>query len=106
VLVPYLFDAGAARGFSGSYTLSLKGIEPVRYAVTDGELRLDVPGRTDCTLTSDSQTFLQMGVGVVSPLHALATLKIRAGGRKPWLASRLTALFPAIPHGGIVASRA
>jgi hypothetical protein len=106
VIVPYAFAPEAARGFSASYTVRLKGVEPIRYAVVDGELQLDVPDRTDCTISTDPQTFLRMGVGVVSQLHAIATLRVRTGGRKPWLASRLSTLFPTLAHGGVVSRRA
>lgn len=101
LLLPYSFDPVAARGFTGSYTLRLAGVEPIRYAVVDGELQDEVPDVTDCTLSADPQTFLRLGIGVVSELRALATLKIRARGRRPWLARATTRLFPPIPHGGV-----
>ena len=84
-----------------SYSLRLKGVEPVLYAIHDGELRCDISGPVDCTMTADPETFLRMGIGVVSQLRATLTGKIRAGGRKPWLAMRVTKLFPPIPHGGV-----
>ena len=99
--VPYAFDAEAARGFTGSYTLALKGVAPVPYAVRDGDLFMEVVGRTDCTLTSDVQTFLRVGIGVVSQTRAALTFKVRPSGRKPWLAFSVDKLFPAIPHGGV-----
>lgn len=100
-VLPYAFDPMAARGFHGSYMLRLKGVDPIRYAVEDGVLHLDVHGPTDCTLTSDPQTILRLGIGVVSQLHATLTGKLRAGGRKPWLALATNRLFPPIPHGGV-----
>ena len=100
-VLPYAFDPRAARGFHGSYMLRLKGVEPIRYAVEDGVLHLDVPGRVDCTLTSDAQTILRLGIGAVSQLRATLTGKLRAGGRKPWLALATNRLFPPIPHGGV-----
>ncbi len=62
---------------------------------------MDVAGRTDCTLTSDVQTFLRVGIGVVSQTKAALTFKVRPTGRKPWLAFQVDRLFPAIPHGGV-----
>jgi hypothetical protein len=101
-VLPYAFDPDGACGFTGSFTLRLAGVAPIRYAVADGELLTDVPDRTDCTVRVDPQTFLRLGIGVVSQLRAVATLKLRAGGRKPWLATRLNRLFPPIPHGGVL----
>ncbi len=100
-VLPYAFDPAAASGFHGSYTLKLKGVEPIRYAVNDGELSCDVTGPTDCTITADPQTFLRIGIGVVSQLRAALTGKVRVGGRKPWLATATSRLFPPIPHGGV-----
>ena len=100
-VLPYAFDAEAARGFTGSYTLRLHGVRPIRSAVVDGVLHCDVAGRTDCTITSDPHTFLRVGIGAVSQLRAALTGKVRVGGRKPWLALATNRLFPPIPHGGV-----
>ncbi|MGC4110734.1 MAG: hypothetical protein QM747_09985 [Nocardioides sp.] len=101
VLVPYSFDPSGACGFTGSYTLRLAGVPPIRYGVVDGELQDEPPERTDCTISTDPQTFLRLGIGVVSQLRALATFKLRAGGRRPWLARATKRMFPPIPHGGV-----
>jgi putative sterol carrier protein len=100
-VLPYAFDAQAARGFNGSYALRLRGVDPVRYAVVDGELHIDAAGRAECTITADPQTFLRFGIGVVSQLRATLTGKMRAGGPKPWLVFAVNRLFPPIPHGGV-----
>ena len=100
-VLPYAFDPDGAGSFRGSFTLTLTGAEPVRYAIEDRRLRLDVAGRTDCTITADPQTFVRLGIGVVSQLRAALTGKMRAGGRKPWLALATNRLFPPIPHGGV-----
>ena len=34
-------------------------------------------------------------------LRAALTGKLRAGGRKPWLAASFPRLFPPVPHGGV-----
>jgi putative sterol carrier protein len=100
-VLPYAFDAQAAQGFRGSFAFTLRGVEPLHYAVTDGALQMDYAERTDCTITADPQAFLRYGIGVVSQLRATLTGKMRAGGRKPWLAFGLNRLFPPIPHGGV-----
>jgi hypothetical protein len=52
-------------------------------------------------LTTDVPTFLRMGIGAVSQARAILTGRMRAGGRRPWLAARARSLFPPIPHGGV-----
>jgi len=101
ILVPYAFDPAGAAGFTGSYELRLRGVEPIRYAVADGVLLSEPPDRVDCTITTDPQTFLRLGIGVVSQTRATLTGKLRAGGRRPWLALATNRLFPPIPHGGV-----
>lgn len=100
-VVPYAFDPKAAQDFHGSFSLRLRGVEPVTYTVANGQLELDSDGRVECTMTADPQTFLLVGIGVVSQLRAAVSGKLRAGGRKPWLAFAFPRLFPPIPHGGV-----
>jgi len=100
-VVPYAFDPKAAKSFRGTLTLQLRGVEPLTYAIANGQLEMDSDGRTDCTLTADPQTFLRVGIGVVSQLRASLTGKLRAGGRKPWLGFAVPRMFPPIPHGGV-----
>ena len=53
-------------------------------------------------MTTDPQTFLLVGIGVVSQVRAAMTGKLRAGGRRPWLALAFPRLFPPVPHGGVL----
>jgi len=100
-VLPYAFDPFAARGYSGSFTLKLRGVAPVPYAIDNGVLTMEHAGRIDCTIVADPQTFLRFGIGVVSQLRATLTGKILAGGRKPWRAFAVNRLFPPIAHGGV-----
>jgi putative sterol carrier protein len=100
-VVPYAFDPKAAQKFHGSFRLQLRGVDPVTYSVDHGRLELDCEGRVDCTMTAAPHTFLLVGIGVVSQLRAALAGKLRAGGRKPWLASAFPRLFPPVPHGGV-----
>ena len=84
-----------------SFSLRLRGVAPLTYTVTNGRLELDSDGRVECTMTADPQTFLLVGIGVVSQLRAAMTGKLRAGGRKPWLGLAFPRLFPPFPHGGV-----
>lgn len=101
-VLPYAFDREAARNSRGSFSLRVRGAEPLVFSVADGQLELDSNGRADCTMSTDPQTFLQVGIGVVSQVRAAMTGKLRAGGRKPWLALAFPRLFPPVPHGGVL----
>jgi putative sterol carrier protein len=101
LVLMYAFAPEAAGRFRGTYTLRLRGVASLTYAVEDGRLRLGVTGRTDCTISSDPQTFLRLGIGAVSQVRAALTAKVRVSGRKPWLAVTTNRLFPPIPHGGV-----
>lgn len=100
-VVPYAFDPLAAQNFHGSFSLRLRGVEPLTYSVANGQLELDSDERVECTMTADPQTFLLVGIGVVSQPRAALTGKLRVGGRKPWLGLAFPRLFPPIPHGGV-----
>ena len=100
-VVPYAFDPMAAQNFQGSFGLKLRGVEPLTYRVSTGRLEMDASGPVDCRMTADPQTFLLVGIGVVSQVRAAMTGKLRAGGRKPWLAVAIPRLFPPVPHGGV-----
>lgn len=100
-LLPATFNSDAAGGFHASYSLRLRGAEPVRYEIADGKLLLDIEGPVNCSITADPQTFLRLGIGVVSQLRAVVTGNLRASGRKPWLALPVMRLFPPFPHGGV-----
>jgi hypothetical protein len=101
IALPFAFDPEAARDFRGSYTLMIRGVQSLRYTIERGRLEMDTAARTDCTITADLQTFLLVGLGLVSLARAALTGKMRARGRKPWLASATPRLFPPIPHGGL-----
>lgn len=100
--LPYAFDPTAAQDFHGSFSLRLRGVEPLTYSVANGHLELDPGGGVECTMTADPQTLLLVGIGTVSQLRAALTGKLRVGGRKPWLAFAFPRLFPPVPHGGVV----
>ena len=55
---------------------------------------MDLAGRTDCTLTSDVQTFLRVGIGVVSQTHAALTFKVRPERPQALAGLPVDRLFP------------
>lgn len=101
-VLPYAFDPRAAQNFHGSFSLRLRGVEPLTYSVANGQLELDPGGGVGCTMTADPQTFLLVGIGTASQLRAALTGKLRVGGRKPWLAFAFPRLFPPVPRGCVV----
>jgi putative sterol carrier protein len=48
---------------------------------------------SDCVITADPVAFLLMGFGRVSQWTPVLRRKIRAGGRKPWLALKFGTLM-------------
>ncbi len=101
LVLPYGFDPDGARGFRGSFTLRLRGVEPVQYAVDGGRLTLAGTGRTDCTISSDPQSFLRLSIGAVSRLRLVLRGRLRVTGRRPWVAGATPRLFPPVGHGGV-----
>ena len=104
-VLPYLYDAGAARGMTATYSLRFRGARPLVYAIEDGTLVIDDgrARRIDCHVSADPGSFLLQGIGLI-PLWKLAlTGRMVSWGRKPWLSLKLPKLVPAVPHGGVAA---
>jgi putative sterol carrier protein len=102
MVLQYAFDPTAARGFHGTFELRVKGVDPIRYAVDDGQLTTGGGAdRADCKITADPKTFLRYNIGAYSQARAVLTGKVRAGGRKPWLALANNRFFPLTSHGGV-----
>jgi uncharacterized protein (TIGR03083 family) len=90
-LMPRMIIQDAARGFVATYEICLRGGECLRLHFDDGELsvsHVDPGGPADCRVDADPAAFLLMGYGRGSQLAPILTGKIRASGRKPWLAGK------------------
>lgn len=89
------FVAPAAERFSGVYEVRLRGNHRLIFAFEKGTLRTDDVGieHIDCRLSADPATFLLTSYGRVRVWRAATTGKIRAAGRKPWLALRFKSLL-------------
>lgn len=87
-VVPYYVDRQAAADTVATYELRVQGVPAVHLAFQRGELTVTpANGDTaDCKITAEPVTWLLTSYGRVSPLRGALTGKIRAGGRKPWLA--------------------
>lgn len=101
-VMPFAADPDGSRGMHATYALHIKGTQPVTYTVDDGVLHI-VSGapRIDCHIGVDPVAFLRVTLGVMPQWRAVATLKMRSWGRKPWLAGRIPKIFPMVPHGGV-----
>lgn len=100
-VMPYVFNPSAAEGVHARYSFRFRGTPAFRFAVDDGVLTVGGDGPVDCRVTADPETFVRLGIGVVSQTRAILTGKMVATGRKPWLATTIKRVFPDVPHGGV-----
>jgi uncharacterized protein (TIGR03083 family) len=93
--MPMFVDPAAARGTTASYRLRLRGITAYTLSFTDGALavRESADGPVDCTISADPESFFLIATGQRSPWPLIAQGKVRAWGRRPWLAMRFAGLF-------------
>jgi hypothetical protein len=82
------------RTTNASFELRLRGAPRYRVAIGDGTGVVTVAGeKADCVITADPVTFLLLGLNRVPQLPQLLRGKLRAGGRKPWLAAKFGTLL-------------
>ena len=96
-ILPSFVDREKARGFNGTYKLSLRGGTPLLLTFTDGELSVGRARReadsADCTISADPEAFLLVGYGRTSQWGPILRGKIFASGRKPWLGLKFNSLL-------------
>lgn len=101
IVLPFAVDETAGRGFRATYAMHITGTDPLVYTFDDGSVRMEGNGaRVDCHIGLDPVAFLLVTLGVMPQWRAILTLKMRAWGRRPWLAQRISTLIPRVPHGG------
>ncbi|MFF4169374.1 maleylpyruvate isomerase N-terminal domain-containing protein [Streptomyces sp. NPDC001744] len=91
-------DVEKARGVGIAFDLVIKGGLRLAVVVEDGTMTVtrDAPPRVyDCRITAEPATFLLVSFRRVPVWKAVVLGRMRAGGRRPWLAPRL---------GGLVAT--
>ena len=49
--------------------------------------------KSDCVITADPVAFLLLGYGRISQWSPILRGKLRAGGRKPWMAMKFATLM-------------
>ena len=95
-LAPKYLRPSRTKNLNISFELRIRGARRYRMAITDGAGAVTVAGeRADCVITADPVAFLLVGGGRVRQLPVLLRGKLRAGGRKPWLAAKFGTLLAA-----------
>lgn len=90
-----MVDQQAAAGVRATYDLRLRGGRRYRFAFDDGALTIEgpTPDPVDCHISADPAALLLVAWGRRSQWRAIATGKLVAWGRKPWLGPRLRVLL-------------
>jgi len=90
-----LYDKKAAKNFNGNFVFAIKEVQtfslfckPNGVTVSDS-----LPLSLDCSLSMDALTFFLVSNGYLSQWRALMFGTISLGGKKPWLALKLSTLF-------------
>ncbi|MDT0466143.1 maleylpyruvate isomerase family mycothiol-dependent enzyme [Streptomyces gibsoniae] len=93
--MPHVAVAGA--GVTARYRLRVWGGAEFGVTFTDGAVDVTsaAPDRPDCTILTEPVTFLLIALGRCNPWRAMASGRVLAWGRKPWLAARFPTLFMA-----------
>jgi uncharacterized protein (TIGR03083 family) len=90
-------DRNGAAGAHISYELRFGAQARYRVAVDDATLTTGpaegAQGRPDCIITADPVAFLLVGYGRAGQWGPIMRGKLRAGGRRPWLALRFSSLL-------------
>ncbi|MEV7531779.1 maleylpyruvate isomerase family mycothiol-dependent enzyme [Streptomyces hydrogenans] len=97
-MMPLALDAEKAKGVRIAFDLALKGGPRLAVVVEDGAATVtrDAPPRAyDCRITAAPTAFLLVSFGRMPMWKAVALGRMRAGGRRPWLATRLSELITA-----------
>jgi hypothetical protein len=93
-LAPEYLRPSRTKGLDISFEIRMRGGCRYRMAIANGTGVVTVAGeKADCVITADPVTFLLIGMGRVPQLRQLLRGRLRAGGRKPWLAAKFGTLL-------------
>jgi len=93
-LAPKYLMRSRTKNLNISFELRMRGARRYRMAITNGTGAVTVAGeKADCVIAADPVTFLLIGFGRVPQLPQILRGKLRAGGRKPWLAAKFGTLL-------------
>lgn len=88
-LTPEYLRPSRTKGLDISFELRMRGGNRYRVAISGGTGVVTMAGeKADCVITADPVTFLLLGLNRIPQLPQLLRGKLRAGGRKPWLAAK------------------
>jgi uncharacterized protein (TIGR03083 family) len=90
-----MVDAGTAAGLHATYDLRIRGGDRFHFIFNDGALSVEDPSPhpVDCHISADPAAFLLVAWGRQSQWTAIATGKLLAWGRKPWLGPKFRGLM-------------
>jgi mycothiol maleylpyruvate isomerase-like protein len=93
-LAPKYLRPSRTRDLSISFELRMRPGGRYRLAIDNGTGVVTAAGvKADCVITADPVAFLLVGLGRVPQWSQLIRGKMRAGGRKPWLAAKFGTLL-------------
>ena len=93
-IAPQYLRPSRAAGTRSSYELRMRGGCRYRMVIADGTATVAAAGeRADCVITADPVAFLLLGYGRITQWPPIIRGQLRAGGRKPWLATRFSSLL-------------
>jgi uncharacterized protein (TIGR03083 family) len=94
-VLPYFVRSEVAREETVSWAMTLRGRPTVYFLLLNGKLEVtdEAPEKVDCRVSADPVEYLLVGYGRKSRWGPIATGKIVAYGRKPWLSLKLAKLF-------------
>ena len=96
-VAPDYLDQATAEGVHVDYELRFGPDDRYRFAVDGRRVTVSsANGRDDhpdCVITADAAAFLLVGYGRVGQWSQIWRGKLRAGGRRPWLALRFSSLL-------------
>jgi uncharacterized protein (TIGR03083 family) len=90
-----LVDGAKAAGLRATYDLRIRAGDRLHFIFNDGQLKVEEPGagKVDCHISADPVAFVMMFWGRRGQWSAIATGKLMAWGRKPWLGLRFKSLI-------------
>jgi Mycothiol maleylpyruvate isomerase N-terminal domain len=96
-VAPHYLDQRTASGLHLDYELRFGPRDRYRFAIDSPEVTVSPANSSDdhpdCVITADPVAFLLVGYGRIGQWSQILRGKLRAGGRRPWLALRFSSLL-------------
>jgi putative sterol carrier protein len=90
-----LVDGQKAAGLRATYDVGIRAGDHLHFIFDDGRVRVEEPAprKVDCHISADPVAFVMIFWGRKGQWSAIATGKLMAWGRKPWLGLRFKSLI-------------